>query len=90
MSEALKMPENQPNEKTATSKQTPKTKPIKLPVLRGFKTHITRMCLLQITGYLNEQLMSGEMSEKLGTAICTAEFSLSECVFAGEATALRR
>ena len=71
MSEALKLPENQPNEKSAPSKQTPKSKPIKLPVLRGFKTHITRMCLLQITGYLNEQLMSGEMSEKLGTAITT-------------------
>ena len=41
------------------------------PVLRSFRTHLTNMCLLQIAGSLNEQLVTGNLSESLGTTIVT-------------------
>ena len=71
MSEALKLIDETNTKENELSEQSPKTKEIVLPVLRSFRTHLTNMCLLQIAGSLNEQLVTGNLSESLGTTIVT-------------------
>ncbi len=71
MSEALKLIDDTNTKENELSEQSPKTKEIVLRVLRSFRTHLTNMCLLQIAGSLNEQLVTGNLSESLGTTIVT-------------------